>query len=175
MGTVLAPCWQRVGTVSGTVLFWYRIGTVLAPYLHRVGTVFGTVLAPYWHRVSTVFAPCLNRVWHRICTMLAPCLHRICTVLAYSKVLISATRVSLGIFGILGFFGCFWAFFSDFWVKNRHFEIFFPEMAQNPIFSHHISLNHSPELQFCYCLRSTFDESWMTVDDSFRKPTAYNN
>ena len=87
MGTVLAPCWQRVGTVSGTVLFWYRIGTVLAPYLHRVGTVFGTVLAPYWHRVSTVFAPCLNRVWHRICTMLAPCLHRICTVLAHSKVL----------------------------------------------------------------------------------------
>ena len=50
-----------------------------------------------------------------------------------------------------------------------------PEFAKNQLLVEQISLNHSPELQFCYCLRSTFDESWMTVDDSFRKPTAYNN
>ena len=50
-----------------------------------------------------------------------------------------------------------------------------PAFATDQLLVEQISLNHSPELQYCYCLRPSFDESWMTVDESFRKPVSQQN
>jgi len=61
------------------------------------------------------------------------------------------------------------------------YKISFKKVRQKPAFAtdhilvEQISLNHSQELQYCYCLRPSFDESWMQVDETSRKLTSQKN
>jgi len=50
-----------------------------------------------------------------------------------------------------------------------------PDFIKNPLEVHRIEMKQSAELEYCYCPRFTFDESWMIADESVRRPLSQKN
>lgn len=50
-----------------------------------------------------------------------------------------------------------------------------PDFIRNPLEVDQIIMNQNTELEYCYCLRFNFDESWMNLDESVRRPKCQKN